>query len=128
MLPHVVELARRFDAPVTLRQVLTPFLRLAASVGSEAAASAAEAERGAAQQYLEHLHRRLAEQGLTVETLLVEGVPSETIVEHARRHGFDLIAMSTHGRSGLQRLVLGSVADHVVRHAHTPVLLVRAKG
>ena len=128
VLPHVVELAHRFGSEVTLMQVRTPFLRLVATVGSEAAAAAAEAERRTAEEYLEDARRRLAEQGVTVGTVLVEGVASETVVDQAKSGGFDLIAMSTHGRSGLRRLVLGSVADHVVRHAGTPVLLVRAPG
>lgn len=126
--PHVLALARQFGSQVTVLQVLTPFLRLVATVGSEGAASAAEAERRTSQDYLEEVRRRLAGEGLTVETALVEGVASEVVVEHARAGGFDLIAMSTHGRSGLRRLVLGSVADHVVRHSGTPVLLVRAQG
>ncbi len=60
-------------------------------------------------------------------TLLVNGVPHEAIVETARSVGADLIVMGTHGRSGLQRLVLGSVAENVLRHAPCPVLTLRGK-
>jgi len=128
VLPHVLELARRFEAQVTVMQVLTPFLRLVATVGSEAAAAAAQSERKMAEEYLHDLRQRLASEGTNVEAVLLEGVASETVVEHAKAHAFDLIAMSTHGRSGLRRLVLGSVADHVVRRSGTPVLLVRGEG
>jgi len=55
------------------------------------------------------------------------GLPGETIIDYARRHPIDLIVMATHGRSGLQRWVYGSVADKVLRGADLPVLLVRAQ-
>ena len=87
-----------------------------------------DSERKMAEEYLDDLRQRLASEGINVEAVLVEGVASETVVGHANAHGFDLIAMSTHGRSGLRRLVLGSVADHVVRRSGTPVLLVRGEG
>lgn len=52
--------------------------------------------------------------------------PGEAIVRTADAHGCTLIAMGTHGRGGLTRAVLGSVADYVVRHGHCPVLSLRA--
>jgi universal stress protein A len=51
--------------------------------------------------------------------------PGETIIDLAGRRDIELIVMGTHGRSGLERLVLGSVAEHVVRHATCPVVTVR---
>ncbi len=53
------------------------------------------------------------------------GEPARTITEVAKRDGFDLIVMGTHGRSGVVPLAVGSVAERVVRHAHCPVLTVR---
>ena len=59
-------------------------------------------------------------------TLQVGGGPiTDSILEFAETAGVDLIAMSTHGRSGLSRMVLGSVTDEVVRRSHVPVLLIR---
>jgi len=55
---------------------------------------------------------------------VIEGEPSRAITEMAKRDGYDLIVMGTHGRSGLAHLALGSVAERVVRHAHCPVLTV----
>lgn len=60
-------------------------------------------------------------------TMTVSGVPHHAIVETARLIGADLIVIGTHGRSGLKRLVLGSVAENVLRHAPCPVLTVRGK-
>jgi nucleotide-binding universal stress UspA family protein len=59
------------------------------------------------------------------ERVLVEGAPSERIVDHAREAGCDLIVMGTHGRGGIDRLLLGSVAERVVRTSPVPVLTVR---
>jgi nucleotide-binding universal stress UspA family protein len=62
--------------------------------------------------------------GLEVETSLQTGHPGQQICEHARDSDMDLIAISTHGSTGLTHLLLGSVAEYVVRHAHCPVLVV----
>lgn len=56
---------------------------------------------------------------------LVEGTPAEAIVRFADRQGVDLIVMGTHGRTGLSRALMGSVAEAVVRHASCPVLTFR---
>lgn len=64
-----------------------------------------------------------------VETKIVEGSPGEAIVEVAHAEQCDVVVMATHGRSGLTRTVLGSVADHVIRHLKgIPVLLIHPAG
>jgi nucleotide-binding universal stress UspA family protein len=60
-----------------------------------------------------------------VSCAIRSGRPDEEIVAAARDAGADLIAMSTHGRSGLGRLLFGSVAEQVLRHADVPVLMIR---
>ena len=65
--------------------------------------------------------------GRTVETQALQGTPAHDICEFARAHGHDLIVMGTHGRTGLSRFLLGSVAERVVREAPCPVLVVRPK-
>jgi len=60
-----------------------------------------------------------------LETVLVEGSPAKNIVEYAETEGCDVIVMGTHGRSGVDRLLLGSVAERVVRSATVPVLTIR---
>lgn len=67
----------------------------------------------------------LAREGLTVETVAREGDPASVIVDEARDRGVDLIAMGTHGRSGLRHLLLGSTAERVVQHASCPVMTIR---
>lgn len=66
--------------------------------------------------------------GVPVEPILVEGDPAAEIVRVARERPCELIVMATHGRTGVRRLVLGSVAEHVVRTASCPVLTLRCHG
>jgi len=61
----------------------------------------------------------------SVETAVVEGSPGTAILDYADEHGVDLVAMGTHGRTGLRRYIAGSVTEHVVRHAEVPVLTAR---
>jgi nucleotide-binding universal stress UspA family protein len=87
-----------------------------------------EAERDSAVDYLNGVAARLRQHKLTINTEHPEGPPAEEIVERARALGVSLILMTTHGRGGLGRVVFGSVADSVLRHAPCPVLLVRVSG
>jgi nucleotide-binding universal stress UspA family protein len=83
----------------------------------------------AAEEYLNTVQARLAEEGIRkVETSVWYGPPAAAIVEAARVANADLIVMTTHGRSGLGRLILGSVAEAVLRGTDTPILLLRADG
>ncbi|AFZ74683.1 universal stress protein [Natronobacterium gregoryi] len=69
--------------------------------------------------------RDLAPDDVSVETGVLEGSPNRVIVEEASREDCDLIVMGTHGRGGIDRLLLGSVTERVVRNAPVPVLTVR---
>ena len=80
-----------------------------------------------AEAYLGQVAERLRAQGIgKVETSVWYGPAPYAIVEGARLHQADLIVMTTHGRSGLGRLILGSVAESVLRGTTTPILLLRA--
>ncbi len=79
-----------------------------------------------AEKYLEGIASELEEEGWTVETRIrVDVHPASGILKTAREEGVDLVAMSTHGRGGLGRTLLGSVTDKVVRAIDRPVLTVR---
>ncbi|MFC4552067.1 MULTISPECIES: universal stress protein [Halorussus] len=65
------------------------------------------------------------EYGVTLDTAEEMGRPSRTIVEYAEDEGFDQIVMGSHGRSGVSRILLGSVAENVVRRSPMPVTVVR---
>ena len=79
-----------------------------------------------ADRRLATLKASVAALGLTVETAVIRGRPAPAIVEHAKNGGFDLIVMGTHGRTGVSHVVMGSVAERVLRKAPCPVLTVRA--
>lgn len=74
---------------------------------------------------MDALAKPFRDEGLKVQTLVAEGIPAEVIVHKADEYDVDLIAMGTHGRSGLAHLLLGSTAERVVQHAPCPVLTVR---
>lgn len=76
-----------------------------------------------AQDYLREAANRLS--GSPVEFAVRFGEPAEEIIEEARETGADLIAMATHGRTGVARLLLGSIAEAVLRRSEIPVVLVR---
>jgi nucleotide-binding universal stress UspA family protein len=111
-LPHAIELCRACGATLVLLHVRDP------RAGS----------REAARRYLEYVSRQYAGEGLPIEVLLREGPVAGTIISTANEERIDLIVMATHGRSGLQRVVYGSVAEQVLRGSSNPVLLVRVPG
>jgi nucleotide-binding universal stress UspA family protein len=79
-----------------------------------------------AETYLADVAGRLGHEGIRVHTAVRYGDAADEIIQHIEDNAVELVAMSTHGRTGLSHLVLGSVAEKVVRHAAVPVLLVRA--
>jgi nucleotide-binding universal stress UspA family protein len=80
-----------------------------------------------AQKYLDEKARQLRAQGLAnVSTISQAGFAAEKIIDLARQRKDSLVAMCTHGRSGVNRWVMGSVTDRVVRHGGDPVLVIRA--
>jgi nucleotide-binding universal stress UspA family protein len=81
-----------------------------------------------AEEYLSSIKERLKAKGLTVKSHVVYGHDAEEILDLSSQKDIDLIAMSTHGRSGVKRWLLGSVAEKVLRHATKPILLVRSTG
>lgn len=134
--PHVEALAEKFGSAITLlRAIMPPVIPVAVPpMGPPVTPSttkvymeAMEAEREAASEYLSTFAEPLRKRGLQVTPELTDGPAAGAILGRAATVGADLIAMTTHGRSGLERLVLGSVAEEVTRRAPCPVLLVRAR-
>jgi universal stress protein A len=94
--------------------------------GPEVALSFAKME-AAARTRLERLARQKVNGKARYEVEVMMGDPGVEVLQAAKRLGADLIVMATHGRKGLRRLVLGSVAERVVREASCPVLTVKPK-
>jgi len=128
VLPYATDVAQRFGSRVVLLQVIhlpASFAAAAAQGGEKILAEEVGRLAGEARAYLEGVAASLRGKGLEVEAAALEGTPNETIVTYARENEVDLIAIGTHGRKSLGRLVFGSVADHVLKHSSIPVLTVK---
>ena len=138
VLPHVAHLASGLGLPVTLLQITPPeeeYYRYAAlgpglaPAPMPSAPSIAELVQEAAREgsaYLDEVKSRLIGEGVqSVDTEVTLGTPADVIVDRALDNG-GLVAMTTHGRSGVGRMMLGSVAERVIRQSGCPVLVVRA--
>jgi nucleotide-binding universal stress UspA family protein len=136
-LPAAVGVARRTGATLELVRVHEPLVpvvpgQLAAVPVTPVASASAfdprleENHRRADESYLQTTAARITvESGLNARITLLDGFPVEALAAHVAERGADLIVMTTHGRSGLNRLWLGSVAEGLVRHVTVPVLLVK---
>jgi nucleotide-binding universal stress UspA family protein len=123
-LRFALSFARAFDAKVTVLHAVEPpgpMTRLETDVHSYE-----RKLRGGAKLHLDELHLEVGQPRDAFETAAATGAAYHEIVETAQRDAFDLIVMASTGRSGLPDLLLGSVAERVVRHATCPVLVVRA--
>jgi nucleotide-binding universal stress UspA family protein len=78
------------------------------------------------EEQLEKVRQRCVAAGVRVRARTVEGPPADAIPRVADEEGYDLIVLGTHGRTGVRHLLLGSVAEHVVRVSRTPVMTVHA--
>jgi nucleotide-binding universal stress UspA family protein len=130
ILPFVQELAGALGLEITLIQV----------IGTEATAQSGRVTPDAslvpndvlqrmaevASDYLAGIAKKLEGKGLSVRWEVLGGAPASRVVDYAREATDCLVAMTTHGRTGFRRWVMGSVADRMVRHTREPVLLVRA--
>ena len=138
VLPHVARLASGLGLPVTLLQITPPeeeYYRYAAMgpglapAPMPSAPSIAELVQEAVREgsaYLEEVKSRLIGEGVqSVDTEVTLGTPADVIVDRVSDNG-GLVAMTTHGRSGVGRMMLGSVAERVIRQSGCPVLVVRA--
>lgn len=127
VLPVVERLAGPFDLVIDLLHVLEPIAPAAAAeLSTRSEEQIARLRTADAEAYLSKVAAALEAKGLRVRPAIRHGVAAEVIRQYAREAGVGLIAMSTHGRSGLNRLFLGSVAERVLKAAPVPILLWKA--
>ena len=117
-------LLRRKDAEVLLARAVDVETSLARTDRGPRLA----AERAKSESYLRAVELRLSGEGIRARGLVCEGPAEESLLAAASEHGADLIAMTTHGRSGIARWVFGSVTEKILRASPVPVLVVRAFG
>ncbi|MCX7938324.1 MAG: universal stress protein [Thermoflexales bacterium] len=125
-LPYAIGLARCMGSAITLLRVAVHPSNYVYVNDPEALASLYESDRAHCEDYLKQVAARVASEVSTeVSIAVLDGVVADSIVDYAQDVGADLIVMTTHGRTGMERWLLGSVAERVVRGAKCPVLLIR---
>lgn len=128
------DLSKRYEASVTIAHVFELLVGMGASLGYGLPAGYAVLTPGQIDDIMREYEKSLADAkrdaeaagALKVETKQLQGPPAIEIVAFAEAGGFDLIVMGTHGRTGIGHLLLGSVAERVLRLAPCPVLTVRS--
>jgi nucleotide-binding universal stress UspA family protein len=119
---HAIELAKAHDATLHALYVAnTASLSDLPMESSWENVSAALRKQG--QAAIEDVEAKAGD--LLVESTILEGSPSKEIVDYAEENDIDVVVMGTHGRSGVDRLLLGSVAERVLRSSPAPVLAIR---
>jgi nucleotide-binding universal stress UspA family protein len=130
VIPHVEALARALGADVILFHVLEPtsVIWVSGIEGAYAPVRPEEEARRAASEleYLDGVGKTLEGRGLSASTEVGSGSPAGEIIRCAETKGVDLVAMSTHGRSGIGRWALGSITEKVLQAGNTAVLTIRA--
>jgi nucleotide-binding universal stress UspA family protein len=125
---HVIQyaamIAKMFKARILLVHVIEPFTYSVTDMLNVLDHFAAL--KIIAHPLLDNARKKLLKKGLAVETALLTGAPYREILQKSRRAKVDMIVMGTHGRTGVEHLLLGSVAEKVVRLAGCPVLTVRS--
>jgi nucleotide-binding universal stress UspA family protein len=121
ILEDVVPLARRLKASVELIQAVLPPITMS-GLGDVGGVQIHEDPL----PYLERVKTRLSSEGIDARVKALEGRAGSEILRYARDRGISLLCMTTHGRTGLLRALMGSITDEVIRHAPCPVLLRRS--
>jgi nucleotide-binding universal stress UspA family protein len=125
VLRFLLEIAGPLDMTVMLLHVLEPMPPQVLEAAPHVIIDDVEARRKEAEEYLAPIAAALRSKGVDTSWAIRRGRPADEILAAARESGADLIAMATHGRTGLGRLLFGSVAEAVLRHAPVPVFMIR---
>ncbi|MDY6835665.1 MAG: universal stress protein [Chloroflexota bacterium] len=135
ILPYASEIALRSSCEMVLLEVVSAVSSVGVAIpgvepvpiASDILSDRIEKEKQEAIAYLENVAQPLREKGLSVESVALQGLPGDAIVAYAQENQIDVVAIATHGRSGLGRLVFGSVAEHVLKESGLPILLIKPK-
>lgn len=129
ILPEVEALALEFASRLILLHVIEPGSMLMAPHGShpDVSMELSRQKRDELEHYLAGKAGEFREKGISVESVLAQGAVVEAIIRTAAEYNVDLVAMASHGRTGLQRVFYGSVAAGVLQSVDRPLLLVRSR-
>ena len=136
---YAADVAQKFSAEIILLQVVKPATPVpvsstvapgmgspqSAEIAMETALDVEKRERARARRYLRGKVRNLESRNIKASYQVLVGDPAQSIMDFADKKKADLVVMTTHGKSGLKRAIMGSVADSVIRESGKPVLVVR---
>lgn len=123
-LRYANEFAKAMNAKITVMHVIQP-QPIAADVNVPYVPLEIELEKNAKED-LARIVKEEVQEGVLVEQVMAFGLPSDCVIAQAQKENVDLIILGTHGRTGISRLLMGSTAENVIRHATRPVLVVKA--
>ena len=129
ILSHVEKMAIKFGARVVLLTCVEQTLAYPGDLEVSAMAYTGDdlvQQTQAAKSYLREVQTKLEQQGILVSTMIMQGQPVEAILAVAAQENADLIAIASHGRSGLGRVFYGSVAAGILQRVDRPLLIIRA--
>lgn len=134
VIDYATELARAFDSQVHLVRVVdTPSAYAMLSRQMETAVTGdvldeiIQSMTSEARTYLREVEERLTEQGIKVKSVVLDGYPGEQLLDYERSGYFQLVLMATAGRSGVGRIVFGSVAERMLKMGRSPVMMIRPR-
>lgn len=126
VLPHVEQLAHNYNSQVVLLQVIEPQYLFTDPHGLVIGEISLESQKKQVESYLAGMEGEFKEKNITAKSVIEVGSISHSIIKVAEREEVDLIAMSSHGRTGLAHVFYGSVAASVLHLVDRPLLLVRS--
>lgn len=130
VIPHAIDIAKTMGAEITLLRVVdaasSDWSERGAIGKSHASTSIKSAYVDQANAYLNHVAEQLRHAGIATNAVVKHGQPGKQIVATAKEADADAIAMVTHSRRGLNRVMFGSVAEEVLHQSQLPILLVHA--
>lgn len=128
VIPHLETIAKTGVKDIELISVVEPIeipTRGRIAINEDDLKQIALELRSDAHKYLDLVAKRLTRSGIKVHPIILTGKPAESLINYIESNNIDLVIMATHGRSGITRLVWGSIAEKVVRSVDVPVLLVK---
>jgi nucleotide-binding universal stress UspA family protein len=126
ILPYATQQAMHFNSKIILLRAFNiPSAATTAAIAPNLIQEELRGLEAEAKAYLEEVAIPLREKGLDVDCITLQGTAGDVIVGYAKNEPIDLIALATHGHSGLGRAVFGSVADYVLRESSLPILVIK---
>jgi nucleotide-binding universal stress UspA family protein len=126
-LPYAIEICRKTGATLQVLNIIPHAFHEVGGPAHKIQHELVGLLKLQAKEYLEGIRSRLEGEGIEFKSEIVSGYPAITILEYAKANSVDLIAISSHGQSGIDRFVMGSTTDKVIHNSENPVLLVRVK-